>query len=106
MGMLNSFFEVASKGNIYTANLSKKIATSWGSYTIYNDFSMVSPDLNEFDDSVLNSTGVSMSYGPIFVYVDVYTAKNVLWLGGNSLGLTQANDDWENRFNVNFSYNF
>ncbi|MEZ9820596.1 hypothetical protein AB4238_08230 [Shewanella sp. 10N.286.45.A1] len=106
MGMLDSFFEVASKGNIYTANLSKNIATSWGSYTIYNDFSMVQPDFDEYDDSILNTTGVSLSYGPVFVYVDYYAAKNVLWLGGNSLGLTQANDDWDHRFNINFAYYF
>ncbi|WP_394202501.1 hypothetical protein [Shewanella waksmanii] len=106
MGMLGGFYEVASKGNIYTANLSKTIATSWGSYTLYNDFSMVQPDVDEFDDSVLNTTGVSISYGQFFVYVDLYSAKNVLWLGGNNLGLTQANDDWNYRFNINMQYYF
>ncbi|MDR8525548.1 MULTISPECIES: hypothetical protein [Shewanella] len=106
MGMLDGFFEVASKGNIYTANLSKKFNTSWGSYTLYNDFSMVQPDVEEFDDSLLNTTGVSISYGPLFVYVDYYMAKNVVWLGGNSLGLTQENDDWDQRFNINLAYYF
>ncbi|MBR9728870.1 hypothetical protein ACFOD0_16405 [Shewanella intestini] len=106
MGMLNGFYEAASKGKVLTANLSKKITTSWGNYTLYNDFSMIQPDVDQFDDSVLNTTGVSISYGPVFVYVDYYAAKNVLWLGGNSLGLTQANDDWEHRFNVNLAYYF
>ncbi|WP_144211631.1 hypothetical protein [Shewanella donghaensis] len=105
MGLLDGFFEVASKGNIFTANLSKSIPTSWGNYTIYNDFSMVQPDFAEFDDSILNTTGVSVGYGNFFVYVDLYNAKNVLWLGGNSLGLAQGNDDWDHRFNINFSYN-
>ncbi|MFT5789326.1 MAG: hypothetical protein ACI8SJ_001442 [Shewanella sp.] len=106
MGMLDGFFEVASKGNIYTANLSKSITTSWGSYTLYNDFSMVQPDAEAFDDSLLNTTGVSLAYGPVYVYVDYYMAKNVLWLGGDSLGLTQTDDDWDHRFNINFAYYF
>ncbi|MCL1148243.1 hypothetical protein L2747_19765 [Shewanella marinintestina] len=106
MGMLGGFYEVASKGNIYTANLSKNIATSWGSLTVYNDFSMVQPDVEEFDDSILNTTGVSIAYGPLFIYVDHYMAKNVLWLGGNSLGLVQTDDDWDHRFNINFAYYF
>jgi hypothetical protein len=109
MGMLLYSFEVASKGQIYTANIAKKFKTSWGSFTVYNDFSMITPDTddNSFDDSVLNSTGVSISYKKLFAYVDYYTAKNVVWLGGsNSLGLEQANDDWEHRFNINVAYYF
>lgn len=106
MGLLDGFFEVASKGNIYTSNISKSISTTWGSYTIYNDFSMVQPDFAEFDDSILNTTGVSVGYGNFYVYVDLYSAKNVLWLGGNSLGLAQGDDNWDHRFNINVSYNF
>lgn len=106
MGMLTSFFETASSGNIYTVNVAKKFIKPWGSVTVYNDFSALTPDTEGFDDSILNSIGVSVSYKKLFFYFDYYTAKNVLWLGGNNLGLERQSDDWQHRFNINMAYYF
>ncbi|TKB49249.1 hypothetical protein FCL40_07885 [Ferrimonas sediminicola] len=106
IGAVTGFYEVASEGKILTANISKKFPMSWGTITLYNDYSVLQPDESSFDDSILNSTGFSVSYKQFFVYVDYYNAKNVLWLGGNSLGLEQASGDWNGRFNINVQYYF
>ncbi|QIJ06261.1 hypothetical protein [Shewanella chilikensis] len=107
IGAVNGFYEVAAKGDIMTFNLSKVFNTQWGGqFTFYNDFSILTPDESHFDDSVLNSTGVSLSYKQFFVYVDYYHAKNVLWLGDNSLGLEDSDKEWNGRFNIHLQYWF
>ncbi|QHD53515.1 hypothetical protein [Shewanella algae] len=107
IGAVNGFYEVAAKGDIMTFNLSKVVDTQWGGqFTFYNDFSILTADESNFDDSVLNSTGVSLSYKQFFVYVDYYHAKNVVWLGDNSLGLKDSDKEWNGRFNIHLQYWF
>ncbi|BDY06773.1 hypothetical protein [Ferrimonas sp. YFM] len=106
--MLNSAFEVASAGQVYTFNLAKSFKRDWGSFTIYNDYSMVEPDTADAnqDRSVLNSTGVSISVKQFQIYIDHYMAKNSVWLGDKGIGLADGDDDWNHRINVNLAYKF
>ncbi|TKB56309.1 hypothetical protein FCL42_07465 [Ferrimonas aestuarii] len=106
--MLNSAYEVASKGQIYTANIAKKFSRSWGSFNIYNDYSIVTPDTADTtqDDSIVNTTGVSIKVNKFKFYIDHYYAKNSVWLGDAGLGLDDADDSWNSRVNINIAYFF
>ncbi|MDO6775135.1 hypothetical protein Q4591_07190 [Shewanella sp. 3_MG-2023] len=108
MKMLNSSFEVASKGQIYTVNIAKRFTRDWGHFTVYNDYSMVTPDTADIaqHDTQLNTTGVSIAVDKFRFYVDHYFAKNALWLGDQGIGLVDLDDKWNSRVNVNMAYFF
>ena len=107
MGLGNGTYGAAAKANTIAANLSKKVPTTWGSITFYNDYSVVSPDLAEFDKSYVNTTGMYISYGKFNIYVDHYLGKNTVWLGDTALGLADdADDSWNSRFTIALSYYF
>lgn len=108
MKMLNSAYEVASQGKIYTINLAKTFKRDWGKFTIYNDYSSVEPDTVDSSQqrSQLNSTGVSFAIKQFRIYVDHYMAKNAVWLGDNGIGLSDSSSGWNHRINVNLAYKF
>lgn len=113
-------YEVASKGQTFILNISTVVPTSYGNVKLYNDFNMLTPDIdsNQFDDSIQNVLGAGISAGPVYTSVDFSLAKNMLFTsnqnyvsGGqtkniNGIGLRKVNDDWDKRININFGYYF
>lgn len=103
-------YEVADEGLIYSLNVKKSFQWSGLDFTAYNDFGYMSPENSgeDYDSSTLNVTGVSIAKGPLFVYVDYISAKNMPFFASenNSIGLKQYNQGWDNRFNVNIGYYF
>ncbi|BDY06088.1 hypothetical protein [Ferrimonas sp. YFM] len=102
-------YEVASKGQIYSLNIAKTIPTSFGSIKVYNDFGMMTPDVDDssYDDSLMNVLGMGISAGPTYTYVDLISGKNMYAAGINDhIGLPQADDGWDHRININLGYYF
>ncbi|TKB49908.1 hypothetical protein FCL40_07085 [Ferrimonas sediminicola] len=102
-------YEVASKAQIYSVNLAKSFPTSWGSITVYNDFGTLTPDTDDasFDDSLMNVTGMAISAGPTYTYIDFIAGENMYAAGVNDhVGLAQTDSGWDNRININFGYYF
>ncbi|WP_076412300.1 hypothetical protein [Shewanella sp. UCD-KL12] len=103
-------YEIATKGQVYSVNLAKSFPTNWGSYKIYNDFGLMTPDVadSDYDDSLQNVTGVAFAAGPTYTMFDVILGKNMTFSTANNdhVGLPENGDDWDLRVNVNFGYYF
>ena len=64
---------------------------------------------NSFEDSFMNVTGVLITAGNLYTYVDYAAGYNHSWLGGNfvnDFAAGNSNAKWEARFNINFGYYF
>lgn len=103
-------YEVASKGQIYNINIAKTIATDWGSIKVYNDFGLLTPDVEDssYDNSFQNVTGMAVAAGPTYTMIDLILGKNMTFSTANNdhVGLPEIGDDWDYRLNVNFGYYF
>ncbi|MEO2079986.1 MAG: hypothetical protein ABGW88_08395 [Leeuwenhoekiella sp.] len=112
MGAYGTPYEVAADFNMYTASLSKKVKVNWGPVSqieIYNDFGYMQKKEKEFTDSFQNVTGILVTAGQVYTYIDYAAGYNHSWLGGNfvddfSIGNPDAK--WEARFNINIGYYF
>ena len=105
-------YEVAADFNMYTFTLARNVPVDWGPVSgllFYNDFGYMQKEVDDFEDSAMNVTGVLITAGNIFTYIDYAAGYNHSWLGGNyiddfSRGTPGAN--WEARFNINIGYYF
>ncbi|QYJ99534.1 hypothetical protein K0J45_01405 [Shewanella alkalitolerans] len=103
-------YEIASKGQAYSANISKTFNTDWGSVKCYNDFGVMTPDVadNSYDNSMQNVTGCAIAAGPTYTMVDFVMGKNMTFSTANNdhVGLPEVGNDWDKRVNINFGYYF
>ncbi|QFU25475.1 OprO/OprP family phosphate-selective porin [Shewanella eurypsychrophilus] len=103
-------YEIASKGQAYSANIAKTFTTDWGSVKCYNDFGLMTPDVDDddYDNSMQNVTGCAISAGPTYTMVDFVMGKNMTFSTANNdhVGLPEMGDDWDKRVNINFGYYF
>ena len=105
-------YEVAADFNMYTFTLARNVSVDWGPVSalrFYNDFGYMQKKIEGFEDSAMNVTGVLITAGNIYTYIDYAAGLNHSWLGGNyiddfSRGTPVAN--WEARFNINIGYYF
>ncbi|WP_339925320.1 hypothetical protein [uncultured Cyclobacterium sp.] len=112
MAAYGAAYSVASDFNMYTFTVARNIPVEWDPITslrFYNDFGYMQKKREDFDDSIMNVTGVLITAGNIYTYLDYAAGLNHSWLGGNyiddfSRGTPGA--DWEARFNVNIGYYF
>lgn len=112
MGAYGTPYEIAADFNMYTIGVSKKISVAWGPVSeieVYNDFGYMQKKEKEFTDSFMNVTGLLLTAGQVYTYIDYAAGYNHSWLGGNfeddfSTGNPDAN--WEARFNINIGYYF
>ena len=70
---------------------------------LYNDFGIVYDKIDETSNTWMNITGVSVSAGAVFAYIDLVHATNQPFIGGSIAG---NGDDFERRFNINVGYYF
>lgn len=105
-------YEVAANFNLYTLAIARDIPVSWGPVSnlqFYNDFGFMQKRKSSFEDSFMNVTGVLVTSGNIYTYIDYAAGYNHSWLGGNFVDdFAAGNPDakWEARFNINFGYYF
>lgn len=105
-------YEVAAHFNMYTMTLARNVPVDWGPVSalqFYNDFGYMQKKETNFEDSYMNVTGVLVTAGNIFAYIDYAAGYNHSWLGGNFVDdFSRGNPDakWEARFNINIGYYF
>lgn len=103
-------YEIASKGQSYSANIAKTFNTDWGSVKCYNDFGLMTPDVDDddYDNSLQNVTGCAIAAGPTYTMVDFIMGKNMTFstASNDHVGLPEMGDDWDKRVNINFGYYF
>ncbi|WP_076413494.1 hypothetical protein [Shewanella sp. UCD-KL12] len=103
-------YEIASKAQAYSVNFAKTLDTEWGSLKFYNDFGIVTPDVDDedFDTSYQNVTGCAVSSGPTYTMIDFILGKNMYasTRDNGHVGLPEIGDSWDKRININFGYYF
>jgi len=103
---------IAAQAGVYTLCLSYSLPVDMGPVSnllFYNDFGFLDKKLNGFSDSFMNVTGMLISAGNVFTYIDAAAGKNHPWLGPewtNALADANASSQWHMRFNVNLGYYF
>ncbi len=98
--------QIASENDSYTANIAYTQKVDFGalkSLVFYNDYSHVTHKSGNLEETVMNVTGVALSAGAVYTYIDFINAKNMPFIGGDMAGDTK---DWNQRFNINIGYYF
>lgn len=105
-------YMVASEGTTYTIGVGYTVPVELGpvsSLQFYNDFGMIEKAVKSYENSLMNVTGVLISAGNVYTYIDAAWGKNQPWIGPvwtDALSKGTPNSDWEMRFNVNVGYYF
>lgn len=105
-------YEVAADFNMYSLGISRNVPVEWGPISnlqFYNDFAFMQKKVSGFTDSYMNVTGVLVSAGSLYTYIDYAAGYNHSWLGGNFIddfAKGNPNAKWEARFNINVGYYF
>ena len=102
----------AAEATIYTLGVAYSIPVEWGPVSnlqVYNDFGYMKKSVESFEDSYMNVTGVLVTAGQIYTYIDLAAGKDQPWLGPvwtEALAQGTPGAKWETRFNINFGYYF
>jgi len=106
LGGFGTSYDVAADGTALVANLAYNFPVKnefIDLVTCYNDFSIVLKDEAGSDDSLLNTTGCLVGFGPVYVYLDLIQAENMVFFGDGSLA-GDGEEGWFRRFNINIGY--
>ncbi|MGE8059538.1 hypothetical protein [Pseudomonas sp. NPDC089547] len=111
-GGFDATFNVASKGNLYVADISYELAERFGwlsKVKVYANYSLFDKDQEQFKDSQRGILGTSFSLGPIWVALEWLHGRNDPYIGGSdftqSLGGGGSNR-WESQVYSNVGYYF
>lgn len=102
---------IASEAATYTVGAAYSVSVKWGpisSLQFYNDFGMMQKMDASFADTYMNVTGVLVTAGNVYTYIDYAAGKNQPWLGSvwtNALA-SGGDTQWDARFNINIGYYF
>lgn len=105
-------YKATADGTFYSAALNLAFPIDRGVFStvnVYNDFSYLDKDPEDYVESIQNITGVSVGAGPLFTYFDLVVAKNHPFaiVGEDfAAALAEGSDDWHVRFNVNVGVYF
>lgn len=113
--MLGAFgypYPVATKGDIYIANVSYDIPGKlgpFGGFKIYNDYGVLRKRVGGYKDSVQNVTGMSFGAGKWFFYADFMLGKHHPYMSPDFGGLASTStqhDGFTRRINLQAGYYF
>lgn len=96
---------IAAEATTYVANIAYSLPVEIGpisNLTFYNDYSLINDKSGNLEDTYMNVTGMAITSGGLYTYVDYVIAENQPFIGGSMAG----DGDTENRFNINFGYYF
>jgi cell division protein FtsB len=107
VGAYDFFDTIASEATSYTANVAYSLPVNWGpvsNLTFYNDYSLVTDKSAALEDTWMNVTGVAVTSGGLYTYIDFIQAENQPFIGGSMDSGTEPGTN--TRFNINFGYYF
>ncbi|WBS05195.1 hypothetical protein OU994_13380 [Pseudoduganella sp. SL102] len=105
-------YPVATKGDIYIANVSHDIPGTLGPFSgfkVYNDYSALHKRVGSYGPSRQNVAGVSFSAGKWFFYADLMMGKHHPYMSPDFGGLASTagqHDRWARRINLQAGYYF
>lgn len=98
---------ISAEATTLTAGVARTIDWQPGpidGITVYSDFSEIRNKSAGLPDTWMNVTGVAISAGPIYTYIDIVTARNHPFIGG-SMG-DRDSGSVNHRLNINVGYYF
>lgn len=100
-------FGTPAEADTFILNVAYDLPVSFGPVSnlrFYNDYSTVRSKSDSSRNTEQNVTGMSITAGNIFTYVDIIRGKNQPFVGGQ----TMVGDDgsWETLYNINIGYYF
>lgn len=105
-------YTIASEATTFTAGVAYAIPVDWrpiSNLQVYNDFGAMIKRASSFEPSLMNVTGVLITAGQLYTYLDFAAGKDQPWLGPvwtSALAEGTPGASWEMRFNINFGYYF
>lgn len=105
-------YPVASKGDIYIANLSYDIPGKlgpFGGFKLYNDYSILRKRVGNYKSSLQNVSGMTFSAGKWVFYADFMLGRHHPYIspdGGGLASTSSKNDGFTRRVNVQAGYYF
>ncbi|MDD2989134.1 MAG: hypothetical protein PHI64_09250 [Zoogloea sp.] len=109
-GAFDGSFNVASKGNFYSAELSYLLPVRLGpvsNITPYFNYSAFTKDKAGYKDSQRVIAGAHFSAGPLFIYTEMRWGRNDPYTGDYANGAGVGGDDvWKKTFYANIGYYF
>jgi len=109
MGGYSFSWGVPAKGQFGIFNLAYKMPVTWGpieSLTFYSDNTVIEPDEERFSTIWQNVVGCLVAAGPLYTYIDVISGRDMIFMGGDMVGDTDASSGRNTRLNVNFGFYF
>ncbi len=102
---------VAAKANIYTLSFSHTfhLRSRWlNSIQMYHDVGIIQKWNKKFNNSSQNVTGLLLTMGPVYSYIDYAMGLHQAWLGPDwdAFGPGTGSNSWHARFNINIGYYF
>jgi hypothetical protein len=105
-------YAVAADAMFYVGGISYGLPVDIGpisKLTFYENYTMMQKTEDAFEPSQNIITGVMVTAGSVYTYIDVAMGKNHPWLGpnyGSALAAGNPEADWWTRFNINMGYYF
>ncbi|WP_439882147.1 hypothetical protein ACSX1A_03080 [Pontibacter sp. MBLB2868] len=113
MGAYGANYNVANKGEVYTAGVSYNIPIDTRllqGITVYDNYGYYNKRVNGFENSHMNVLGALFTAGPMYIYTDAAFGYNQPWLGPEWTNAfttgTPGDTGWHMRFNINMGYYF
>lgn len=106
LGAYGTSYGLVAEGTLTSANLAYNFEPPFAvldQLICYNDYSRLYKDGRGFRDTEINTLGCGMGVGPVFTYVDLILARNMLFFGNGSLA-EGGEDRWRSRFNINLGF--
>lgn len=108
MGAFGYAWGAPAQAQIGIANVAYTIPVSvkWlDSVTFYSDNTVIKPTENDQPTSWQNVAGALLASGPIYFYLDIISAENMIFSNGNMVDESDRNNDERTtRFNMNVGY--
>jgi hypothetical protein len=107
VGAYDFFDTIAAEATSYTGNVAYSLPVNWGpvsNLTFYNDYSLVTDKSGGLEDTWMNVSGVAVTAGGLYTYIDLILAENQPFIGGSMDSATKPGTN--TRFNINFGYYF
>ena len=96
---------IPAEATTYVANVAYSLPVDIGpisNLTFYNDYSLITDKPSTQPDTFMNVTGMAVTAGGLYTYVDFVVAENQPFIGGTMVG----DGDTNKRLNINFGYYF
>lgn len=109
MGAYSYSWGAPARGQIGIANIAYSLPVNWGpvdSLTFYSDNTIIEPQDSRFDSIWQNVLGCLVAAGPFYTYVDIISGEDMIFMGGDMVGDSDASSGRNTRLNINFGYYF